>query len=202
MYGQVLESGYRVRRVRGNGHCLFSSIATHLMSTERLVALQKRLPGAEDQRIIGLSIQQLKEGKSVEAILQDEAMYASWVKLLRIRAVEWWGKKIHESGEKLEGLALAAREAIPELRDNSNDREVCDQYLRTMSAMVEIKYGGSPEIQALEGVLGMSIHPVDLKQIAELGLSRVPPPSSADHDVWILYKGSHFDSLLPPIAIP
>jgi hypothetical protein len=205
------DRGYNIRKVRGNGHCLFSSMAAHLLTNERLVALKQRLLNMKEQGLLGsvdfealinTCLQKLSSGSSVEGLLQDEQMYRSWVQLLRTISVNWWRKTIHEEAEDKVLFAHAARESLQELSPQLSDDEVCDMYLQKMELLSEAKYGGAPEMYALEKALGITLHMIDVK-----GLGRSESPEAIDAqlpkianlaDMWILYNGSHFDPLYLP----
>ena len=213
---QILhDGGYRVRRVRGNGQCLFSSIATLLLTEERLTALRSQLPNLKDRALYGdldplslidTCLQMLHDGVSVEALLQNPQTNDRWVNFLRTIATNWLHKEIIQNPECQVQLAQAAREAIPELRQNDNDREVCQIYLRRMASMTEPCYGGEPEIFALKSILGIDIHSIDVKTLGSLTSQAAVDsslPQIADlSDIWLLYHGSHFDPLYLPEQIP
>lgn len=211
------EGGYRVRRVRGNGHCLFSSIAALLLNDEHLSSIKRQLPGMkregllgsfDGERLINTCHERLQAGVSVEQLLQDEKIYYDWIKFLRLISVNWWKKNIQESVETRAELANAAREAMPVLRTKKDDQEVCDTYLKRMESLEaeEPRYGGFPEIHALENIFGIPIHTIYVKDVGEAALKNrtqtiLPQIADLSH-MWLLYRSSHFDPLYLPEQVP
>jgi hypothetical protein len=208
------DGGYHVRRVRGNGHCLFSSIAAHLITKERLAHLRELTEVLRLEQLLG-SIdplspireleQKLDSGSSVETLLQNEQNYTACVVYLRTIATNWWRKEISANEERLVSLAHAAREAMPDLRRNSNDKQVCETYLRRMVSMTDCRYGGEPEIFALKNILGINICTIDLKDLGEASskqaLDRILPGEKDHAAIWLVYRGSHFDPLYLPEGV-
>ena len=206
---QILhDEGYRVRRVRGNGHCLFSSIAAHLVTDERLAELRAKLPQLAEQGLLGAfdatslietCQQKLRDGVSVEALMQNERMYNDWVTFLRTIATNWWKKQIGQHGDPEVDLANAAREAMPKLRQKPSNPEVCALYLQSMASMSERRYGGVPEIFALGKALGVNINVIDAKKLGETAsqeaMYTILPKVADLSEMWLLYRGSHFDPL-------
>jgi hypothetical protein len=207
---QILhDEGYCVRRVKGTGHCLFSSIATHLLMEERLTALLSKLPALKAQGLLGAldpkgcidtCQQKIREGMPIEVLLQNEKIYDAWVMLLRTMASNWWHNEIRQHGGEREiHLAHAAREMMPELQQNPDDREVCAIYLRHMASMPEHRYGGAPEIFALKTILGIDIHTIDAKELgktsSQADVYKILPRVMDLSGMWLLYAGSHFDPL-------
>lgn len=206
------EKGYRVRRIRGNGHCLFSSIASHLLTQERLADVKHRLPAMKNQRLFGAldadglidtCQQKLREGVSVEQILHDDKTYLAWVQFLRTISVNWWRQSITDTPDLRYHLALAARESMTRLPSTLSDQEVCDRYLDSMMAMTEEpRYGGVPEMYALQEILGITINAIDANQVGCAKSQRevdslLPKVADLSH-MWLLYKGSHFGPLYLP----
>jgi len=205
---QILhDEKYAVRRVKGNGHCLFSSMAAHLITEARLSSLQTKLPLMKAQGwlgdidpsgIIGDALRKIKEGASVESILQKDDVYKEWIVFLRTLATKWWEKQLGQE-ERREHLAHAAREVLPALKENENDKEVCMTYLRSMASMDEHKYGGEPEIFALQNILGINIHTIDAANLGKAGsqaeIDAILPKFADLSEIWLLYRSSHFDAL-------
>lgn len=209
---QILhDGGYRVRRVRGNGHCLFSSIASHLVTKERLAHVRELVGHLRSEGLLGAIDplpyirefeQKLASGVSVETLLQNEQNYAASVVLLRTIAANWWRKEIAKNEERLVALAHDAREAMPDLRSNSDNKQVCETYLRRMVSMTECRYGGQPEIFALKNILGIDIRAVDLKDLgtesSKRAVDTILPTDGDRPGIWLVYHGSHFDPLYLP----
>ncbi len=204
--------GFLVRRTKGTGHCLFSSVAAHLLTEERLVALQKQLPGLQAQGLIhgagvGSLIEAclllLRQGVSIETIMNNRERYDAWVKFLRAASVNWWRREMRNSPERCVHLANAARESIPSLCHTDDNREACENYLQRMTSMEDARYGGEPEMFALSSILGLTIRAIDVKALGQEtigsgGVSKILPLSALPSDIWLLYRGSHFDALYLP----
>ena len=217
------KQGWMVRRVRGDGHCLFYSIASQLLEKNRLLALQENLADLRKKGLFeglpfrpeALIASSLSSKKPIEEQLQNEQTCNSWVLLLRTMAVHCLQRKIDSGDRTLRNVADEIR-AMPHVEETlssvgfedtrASDKEIVDQYKRRMVSMDRPVYGGTDEIVLLGDVLGLSIkygnaeelsdpgQLNELRQAQEMG-GVINDSGSLIDEIVLLYRGEHFDSL-------
>jgi hypothetical protein len=208
------KDGFRVRRVRGNGHCLFSSVASQLLTVERLTALKAKVPALiaqgmippqnpDPMQMIDWWIEHVRAGDSVEKLFQDERVYNDWVLFLRRISTGYWRNLIKDDRTKdkaVTALAPTAKHAMPTLRKLSN-LQACMQYLERMSTLSSagvVEYGGPAEIEGLDHILGIRIKVADAVLLDDGKywgeMFRIMDPN----DMWLLYQNNHYNALYSP----
>ncbi len=216
---KLQSEGFLVRPVYGDGHCLFSSVASQLLTVERLKALLEIVPVILSQDLIpkdpdpmymiNWCLQQLEAGNSVENLLQDAKMYNDWVLFLRRISTGYWGRLINDPRTKVEALARltpTAKNAMHDLVELPDD-QACRQYLFRMSKLkhastpgrdVTTEYGSDAEIEALSRIFRIRIRVVDANVALNEIAWRDTLKDASPNDIWLLHRNIHYDALYLP----
>lgn len=161
-----LQSHFRGAAVKGDGHCLFRSLAAGIMQRGGFDMLKEALlanisrPTESQVALVVDSCRLLeKQEKSAHELVNDKNISDAWVYVLRRCAASWWTAQSLEAQDRLvESLGFHAR--TPEEK-----REAIDTYLKDIERMKkDVLFGGEPEFMALANVLMRPIVIVDVEE--------------------------------------
>lgn len=192
--------GCSVIPIKGDGHCLFRSIAAHLLTLEhiqklrqRVDGLQKLVPEVNLRSLFDTCEGLLKENKTVDAILLDPEISKRWISALRGIATQWWVGQCNAFPDE------ASSQAFMEAIRLSNTRDAADflmaHYLSTMGSYDEACWGGEQEVVALQKALDIPIHLVDLETPAAQRKEGLLPRMGPLTDIYLLRRPGHYDAL-------
>lgn len=180
---EALDEHYTLKRVAGDGHCLFRAIAAGTLDylnalpppeQERFMQrLQATVDGLKDEKLSGLfRAIQVVRGISKEESLNTKKTSELLVEFLRNLACAY---NKNSSNEVLQGL-------------------ISEKYLESMCDMAKKEHGGEPELIALRNTLGLDLRVVDAIAV---GKGQVEAASYKEnrqpHTVFLLYTPAHYD---------
>jgi hypothetical protein len=191
---------WQVRRIRGDGHCLYGSVAAHLVTPGRLAALAEKIPQLQQQGLLeGLSfnpqdlIAQCRDSADSFALMRDQGVYIRWVELLRTINVNALRQGILDDQETTERIIanearttlgdhwkeLLEEKDLPPLRDDSSNHDIAQAYLRRMLDLDSPLYGDVQDTVRIGEALGISIKYVSVTDPAALDLTQLEGEQAA-----------------------
>lgn len=202
----LAQRGCSILHVRGDGHCLFTSIAAQLITKENLEKLRGKraslgplgLPGVEFDSLIQTSLDKIHARETREDILSDPVIAKGWVQFLRNVAVNWWEQKWNARDERV-GVFIASQMADSGLQ-GVEPEEVIASYKESMSSMEIPLWGGEQEIVALQEALDFPIHIVDLQTPEKQRRLPLIPVDAQSSDLFLLLWPGHYEVLSVPTS--
>lgn len=150
-----LDSKYRTRRIKGDGHCQFRSIAAALLYLlEKGKPLDKKVKKGDFQKadeVTQIINDVIKGSNTVEETMRNPEKSNLFVEYLRWMACEYNRK--HQTGV-FKSMAISLSKSP-------------DKYLKDMANMDPPEWGGEPELIALSKALKIHIHVLDVRQIGK-----------------------------------
>jgi|AMWB02.1.fsa_nt_gi hypothetical protein len=190
-----------VLSVKGDGHCLFRTVAAHLLTQEHLAELkrrvdmlQKMVPHDIDiKRLIEDCEALLKQNKSVDEILLTPGISERWIKALRSIATEYWSTKFRESPTK--DPVPTFIQTIRASGVEGSDDDMIGHYMSTMGSFDLACWGGHQEIIALSESLQIPIHIIDLETPRAQRSEPLLPAVANLSDIYVLRRPGHYDAI-------
>lgn len=193
---EAIEGQFKIYPIKGDGHCLFRSIAAGILlqfkqngpgaseelfeNIRKALSANQRLDMAADIAKMKSIVQNLYSEEapaSVEMIMQDKDFSNEMVRILRRLACVY-------NRENMTDTLLAEIEA---------SGLTAGQYFKAMEDMDSKSMGGEPEIVALSQCFKKDIKSIDVEAIGRGDLSPDEFEGQNASDLFVLFRGEHFD---------
>ncbi len=177
-----LDPFFTMRRIAGEGHCLFRAVAVGVLDylekvpnplkDEFLTKLREQVARFEDESLTAL----YEDIQLVGQLPKEEAFKASDRLVAFLRQLACCYNR-NSKNEVLQGL-------------------ISEDYLQEMSSMQKCQHGGEPELVALQNVLGLDLRVVDTAVIAKgEQTAKSYLEAKKEETVFLLLSPIHYDIL-------